>query len=128
MEKEGIRLDQYLDYSCLFKTRNQAKKAIELGRVKINGIEVNSSYKVKVGDEISIKFEYGEKIVKVLKLLDKHISKKEAKNSYEVVKPYPTPEILEKYKMDRTLKELWTPAKKPDKKSRRKLKKLKENF
>ncbi len=128
MEKEGVRLDQFLDYSCLFKTRNQAKKAIELGRVKINGIEVNSSHKVKVGDEISIKFEYGEKVVKILKLLDKHIPKKEARNSYEVLQPYPTPEILEKYKMDKTLKELWTPAKKPDKKIRRKLKKLKENF
>lgn len=125
IEKEGVRLDQFLDFSCLFKTRSQAKKAIELGRVKVNGQEVPPAHKVKVGDEISIKYEYGEKIVKVLDLIDRHIPKEEARKKYEVIVPYPTKEILEKFKIDKELKELWTPPKKPDKKERKRLRKIK---
>jgi ribosome-associated heat shock protein Hsp15 len=128
VEEKFVRLDQFLDFACIFKTRNQAKKAIELGRVKVNGIEVKSSHKVKVGDKISIKYEYGEKVLKVLELLDKHIPKEEAKKKIEVIVPYPTPEIVERYKLDKTLKEMWTPEKKPDKKERRKLQKLKRNL
>ncbi|MEJ5166327.1 MAG: RNA-binding S4 domain-containing protein [Thermoanaerobaculia bacterium] len=128
MEKESIRLDLYLDFSCLFKTRSQAKKAIELGRVKVNGQEVNPSHKVKVGDEISIKYEYGEKVVKILEVIDRNIPKQEAKKTYEILIPYPTPELMEKFKMDRILKEMWTPDKKPDKKDRKRLRKIKGNF
>lgn len=128
MEEKFVRLDQFLDFVCLFKTRNQAKKAIELGRVKVNGIEVKPSHKVKTGDEISIKYEYGEKVLRVLEVIDKHIPKGEAKKKIEIIVPYPTPEIIEKYKLDKTLKEMWTPEKKPDKKERRKLRKLKRNL
>lgn len=128
MEKESIRLDLYLDFSCLFKTRSQAKKAIELGRVKVNGQEVNPAHKVKAGDEISIKYEYGEKVVKILEIIDRNIPKQEAKKTYEILVPYPTPELMEKFKMDRILKEMWTPNKKPDKKDRKKLRKIKGNF
>ncbi len=128
MEEKFVRLDQFLDFSCIFKTRNQAKKAIELGRVKVNGIEVKPSHKVKVGDEISIKYEYGEKVLKVLELLDKHIPKAEARKKVEIIVPYPTPEIIERYKLDKTLKEMWTPEKKPDKKERRKLRRLKRSL
>lgn len=128
MEKEIVRLDQFLDFSCLFKTRSQAKKAIELGRVKVNGIEINPAYKIKIGDKISIKYEYGEKVVKVLEIIDKNIPKKEAKKVYEELVPYPTPEIKEKFKLDKTLKEMWTPEKKPEKKDRKRLRKIKGNF
>ncbi len=128
MEKEGVRLDQYLDFSCLFKTRSQAKKAIELGRVKVNSNDVSPAYKIKIGDKISIKYEYGEKVVKVLEVIDKNIPKSEAKKTYEILIPYPTKEIMEKFKLDKTLKEMWTPEKKPDKRARKKLRKIKGNF
>ena len=33
----GVRLDQWLDVACLFKTRSEAQKACRLGKVSVNG-------------------------------------------------------------------------------------------
>ncbi len=34
---ESIRLDVWLDIACLFKTRSEAKRACEGGKVEVNG-------------------------------------------------------------------------------------------
>jgi predicted rRNA methylase YqxC with S4 and FtsJ domains len=34
---ESVRLDVWLDVACLFKTRSEAKRACEGGKVEVNG-------------------------------------------------------------------------------------------
>jgi 23S rRNA (cytidine1920-2'-O)/16S rRNA (cytidine1409-2'-O)-methyltransferase len=53
-----MRLDQYLQKTSRFKSREKAKEAIETGLVLINGSpQKKSSYNVKEDDEIQIKEE-----------------------------------------------------------------------
>jgi len=122
---DGVRLDQYLDCACLMKTRSQAKTAIELGRVLVNGQRVKPSHLVHAGDSISIEHDYHKRILKVAKILDKHVAKVEARTSYEDLTPQPSEEVLEQRKLDRRLKQMWTPDTKPDKADRRRLRRIK---
>ena len=122
---DGVRLDQYLDYACLIKTRSQAKTAIELGRVQVNGQRVKPSHEVHAGDTIMLEQEYHQRIVKVVGVLDRHVAKAQARASYEDLTPQPSEEVMEQRKLDRRLKEMWTPTTKPDKGDRRKLRRIK---
>ena len=49
-----VRLDQWLDIACLYKTRSEAQKACKLGKVAVNGSAAKPHRDVKVGDEIEI--------------------------------------------------------------------------
>lgn len=125
MDDAKVRLDSYLDFACLFKTRSQAKKALELGRVLVNGQRAKGSSIVKPGDTLTLQQEYGQRIVKVLAVLDRNVPKAQARESYEDLTPPPTEETLEHRKMDRMLKQMWTPGTKPEKGDRKKLRRLK---
>ena len=51
-----VRLDTWLDVACLFKTRSEAQKACKLGKVTVNGQQVNiPSYLVKAGDVVAVR-------------------------------------------------------------------------
>ena len=47
----SIRLDVFLDVSCLFKTRSEAQKAIKGGKVDVNGENAQPQKGVKIGDK-----------------------------------------------------------------------------
>jgi ribosome-associated heat shock protein Hsp15 len=53
-----IRLDIWLWSTRFFKTRSLAKKAIENGKIRLNGEPVRASTSVRIGDSLSI--ERGE--------------------------------------------------------------------
>src|ERR1700722_5065855 len=53
-----IRLDIWLWAARFFKTRSLAKKAIENGKIRLNGAPVRASPSVRIGDSLSI--ERGE--------------------------------------------------------------------
>ena len=125
MDDAKVRLDSYLDFSCLFKTRSQAKKALELGRVLVNGQRAKGSAPVKPGDTLTLQQEYGQRIVKVLAVLDRNVPKAQARESYEDLTPSPSEETLEHRKMDRMLRQMGTPEGRPEKGDRRKLRRLK---
>ena len=57
-----MRIDKFLKVSRLVKRRTVAKEMADQGRIKVNGRVVKSSYDVKIGDIIEIKF--GDKISK----------------------------------------------------------------
>ncbi|MEO7134899.1 MAG: S4 domain-containing protein, partial [Vicinamibacterales bacterium] len=50
----SVRLDTWLDVSCLFKTRSEATKACRLSKVIVDGQSAKPHRVVKVGDELEI--------------------------------------------------------------------------
>jgi ribosome-associated heat shock protein Hsp15 len=123
-----MRLDVWLDVTCLFKTRSEAKKACEGGKIDVNGQGAKPHRELKVGDEIDITRRFGrhQKIV-VRGLAEQHMKKAEAKALYEDLTPKPSPEEVELRRMARMAAPFTRPshAGSPDKRERRELRRLK---
>jgi len=123
-----MRLDVWLDVTCLFKTRTEAKRACDGGKVDLNGQPAKSHREIKEGDELEISRPFGRKQkVAVRGQAEKHLPKAEARLLYEDLTPKPTPEEVELRRMSR----LAAPfvrrpgAGAPDKRERRELRRLK---
>lgn len=65
---KSVRIDKWLWAARFFKTRAQASKACDLGRIHSNEIEAKPARDVRVGDMLRIKNEGGEFLVEVLQL------------------------------------------------------------
>lgn len=98
-----VRLDVFLDVSCLFPTRSQAKVACEGGKVDLNGSAARPHRTVKVGDSLSITFPRGRRTFVVRGLAERHVPKAVARTLYEETTPPPTPEVLEALRLERLL-------------------------
>lgn len=123
-----MRLDVWLDVTCLFKTRSEAKKACEGGKVDLNGQAAKPHREIKVDDEIEITRPFGrrQKIV-VRGLAEQHMKKADARLLYEDLTPKPTPEEIELRRIARMAAPFTRPASAgaPDKRERRALRRLK---
>jgi ribosome-associated heat shock protein Hsp15 len=64
----NVRIDKWLWAARFFKTRAQASKACDLGRIHSNGIQAKPARDVRVGDMLLIKNAGGEFNVEVLLL------------------------------------------------------------
>ena len=82
-----MRLDLLLNRLCLFKTRSQAGKACDGGRVWINEQKAKSSRTVEAGDRIRYRDELSrfEEDVEVLEIPKGSVSKARAKEMYRVL-------------------------------------------
>jgi ribosome-associated heat shock protein Hsp15 len=121
-----VRLDQWLDVACLFKTRSEAQKACKLGKIKVNGAVAKPHRDLKTGDELEINRPMGRKqLVTVLGITDSHITKAEARLLYEDRTPKPTPEEMEIRRLERVYRAAATPPTRPDRDMRRTLRRLK---
>ncbi len=124
-----MRLDIWLDVSCLFRTRSEAQKACKAGKVEVNGQAAKPNRDIRSGDEIVISRPLGRKQrVVVYDVTDKHIARKEARALYEDLTPPPTPAEIEQRRIDRLSRAFMRPqsAGAPDRRERRQLRKLKE--
>jgi ribosome-associated heat shock protein Hsp15 len=65
---ETVRIDKWLWAARFFKTRSDASKACDLGRISSNGREAKASRDVKVGDMLNIRNEGGDFEIEVLQL------------------------------------------------------------
>lgn len=66
-----MRLDEYLASMAGIKSRARAKRAIQLGHVKVNGkIVTKPAYDVKYGDGVEVQQELAEKSAGYFKLRD----------------------------------------------------------
>ncbi len=65
---DNVRMDKWLWAARFFKTRSEAAKACDLGRISSNGREAKAARDVKVGDMLSIRNEGGDFEVEVLLL------------------------------------------------------------
>ena len=120
-----VRLDVWLDVSCLYRTRSEAQKACQSGKLTVNGQSVKQNRLLRVGDEIELSRPFGRKqTVKVIALADRHVAKADARRLYEDLTPPPTAEDVEMRRMERMFRAA-TPRKAPDKRQRQALRKLK---
>jgi len=127
---DSVRLDIWLDVACLFRTRSEAQKACKAGKVDVNGQPAKPHREIKSGDEIVIGRPLGRKQrLVVYAVADKHVARKDARALYEDLTPPPTPEEVERRRIDRLARAFLRPqsAGSPDKRERRQLRKMKEN-
>ncbi len=79
-----MRLDKFLKVSRLIKRRTVANDACDTSRIFVNGNPAKASYRVKLGDEITISF--GQKSVTVRVLDIRETTKKaESIGMYEII-------------------------------------------
>lgn len=124
-EGPAVRLDVWLDVSCLFRTRSEAKKACTAGRVSVNGQDSKPHRLVRPGDSIEIVRPFGRRqMVAVLGVTERSVPKSEARTLYEDRSPAPTAEEREMRRMDRAFRAMSAAAGTPDKRQRRALRKL----
>jgi ribosome-associated heat shock protein Hsp15 len=124
-----MRLDVWLDVSCLFKTRSEAKRACEGGKVDVNGQAAKPHRDIKEGDRLEITRPFGRRQQVVVRgLAETHVPKAKARELYEDVTPQPTPEEIELRRMARLAAPFTRRAslRAPDKRERRELRRLKE--
>jgi ribosome-associated heat shock protein Hsp15 len=115
-----VRLDVWLDVTCLFKTRSEAQKACRLGKVSVNGAPAKPHRELKVGDALVIARPLGRRqLVTVLRLADTHVAKIEARQLYEDRTPPPTPEELEMRRIERMYRATSIAAARPTRDQRR---------
>ena len=88
------RLDVWLDVSCLFKTRSEAQRACQGGKIEVNGQGGTKPHReIKPGDRVTISRPGGRKQqVLVRAVAYQHIAKAAARELYEDVNPPLTPE------------------------------------
>ncbi len=129
-ELTKIRIDKWLWSARFFRTRSLAKKAIEGGKVHMDGQRVKTSKEISVGDVLTIRqgsaTSISEKIVKVLGLSEQRGSATIAQTLYQE-----TEESIarrEFYHQQHKLANLARPDTKPNKKQRRELQRLKSDY
>jgi ribosome-associated heat shock protein Hsp15 len=120
-------LDIWLDVACLFKTRSEAKRACEGGKVDVNGQNAKPNRAVREGDRIRISRGYGRHQDIIVRIaLDQHVKKSEARALYDDVTPKPTPEEIEIRKLERVHRAAARAAGTPDRRRRREIRRFKE--
>ena len=121
---DSVRLDVWLDVACLFKTRSEAKRACEGGKVEVNAEHAKPHRAVREGDRIRITRPFGrhqDVIVRIV--LDQHVKKTESRVLYDDVTPKPTPEEIEMRRMERVYRAATQAAGTPDRRRRREIRK-----
>jgi len=123
-----MRLDVWLDVSCLFKTRSEAKRACEGGKVDVNGQGGKPNRELKEGDRLLITRPFGRRQQVVVRgFAEQHIPRAEARKLYEDVTPKPSPEEIELLRIAKMAAPFTRRASlgAPDKRERRELRRLK---
>ena len=126
---DAVRLDEWLDVACLFRTRSEAKRACEGGKVEVNAQSAKANRAIREGDRVRISRGFGrhqDVIVRIV--LDQHIRKSEARALYDDVTPAPAPEDAEMRRVERAYRAAARAAGTPDRRRRRELRKFKEGY
>ena len=99
-----------------------------MGRISVNGQPAKPHREVRAGDQIVISRPMGRKqLLTVTGMAEAHIAKAEARQLYEDRTPKPTDEEIEMRRIERLTRALnRAPAVTPDKRERRRLRKMKE--
>jgi ribosome-associated heat shock protein Hsp15 len=119
---DEVRLDVWLDIACLFKTRSEAKRACEGGKVEVNGDHAKPHRTIREGDRLRITRPFGrhqEVLVRIV--LDQHVKKAEARVLYDDVTPKPTAEEIEMRRIERVYRAASQAAGIPNRRRRREI-------
>jgi len=120
-DAQQIRIDKWLWAARFFKTRSLASRAVQGGKVHLNGSRVKPSRNVSIGDQLSIQKQELTFIVTVLGINEYRRPAKEAQALYEE-----SEQSLRDREEQREMRRLIrapgaAPARKPDKRDRRKI-------
>jgi ribosome-associated heat shock protein Hsp15 len=122
---EAVRLDVWLDVSCLFKTRSEAQRACKSGQVEVNGQAGKPHRLVCAGDQINISRAFGARqSVVIVGLADRSIPKADARLLYDDRTPRPSSEEIATRRAERVFRAAHAAAGRPDKRQRRAVRKL----
>ena len=124
---DRIRLDVWLDVSCLFKTRSEAKRACEGGKIAVNGDHAKPNRFIREGDRVRISRGAGrfqDVIVRIV--LEQHVRKSEARALYDDVTPKLSSDELEMRRQERAYRAAAAAAGTPDRRRRREIRRIKE--
>ena len=117
------RIDKWLWAVRIFKTRTMAANACKKGKVRLNNIDTKSSHPVKIGDVIEVQNPPITRTYNVMGLAEKRMSAKLVPDFMEEVTP---PQELKKLKMFRSSSFSMLQQRRPTKKERRAIEKLKK--
>src|SRR6186997_2829895 len=121
-----IRLDVWLDVACLYRTRSEAQRACQGGKVEVNGQSSKPHRQVKIGDQLRLSRPYGRKqTLTVAGLADKHVPRAEARLLYQDTTPPISEEEKELRRLERIYRAGIQRTHAPDKRERRAIRKLK---
>ena len=88
LEKKTIRLDIYLYYIRIFKSRSIATKFVSTNRLRISGQVTQKPHKmISIGDVLTITINDNIKILKVLDIPNRRGPYSESLNFYEDITP-----------------------------------------
>ena len=125
-ELDAVRLDVWLDVTCLFRTRSEAQHACKGGKVTINGQTARSNRLVRAGDALVIGRPFGRTQRVIVKaVVERHITKAEARQLYDDLTPKPTADEIEMRRIERVYRAAMSPPRAPDKRERRLLRQMK---
>jgi len=121
-----VRLDVWLDVACLYRTRSEAQRACQGGKVEVNGQNSKPHRQLRIGDELCLRRPFGRKqTLVVVGVAERHVSKAEARLLYRDTTPPISEEEKEVRRMERIYRASMQRAGAPDKRERRALRKLK---
>ena len=119
---DSIRLDVWLDVSCLFKTRSEAKRACEGGKVEVNGEHAKPHRVIREGDRIRISRPFGRHQDVIARIvIDQHVKRSEARALYDDVTPPPSAEEIEMRRVERIYRAATQAAGTPNRDRRREI-------
>jgi ribosome-associated heat shock protein Hsp15 len=114
---DANRIDLWLKYVCLFRTRSEAAASCRGGHVKVEGKRVKPSSPVRTGDRVEITRDERVGVYEVTVVPERQVPRKEAGECYLDLSPPPP-------KRDTAI-DPNTGGGRPTKKERRELRKLK---
>ena len=101
LEKKTIRLDIYLYYIRIFKSRSIASKFVSTNRLRISGQVTQKPHKmISIGDVLTISINDNIKILKVLDIPNRRGPYSESLNFYEDITPIENIPKKESIKLD----------------------------
>jgi ribosome-associated heat shock protein Hsp15 len=122
---DQVRLDVWLDVSCLFKTRSEAQRACKGGKVQVNGHAAKPHRLITTGDQIVISRASGTRqTIAVKALAEKSIPRADARLLYDDHTPPTPPEDVALRRAQRVFRAAQTAAGPPDKRQRRAIRRL----
>ena len=88
LEKKTLRLDIYLYYIRIFKSRNIATRFVLTNRLRISGQVTQKPHKmISIGDVLTITINDNIKVLKVLDIPNRRGPYSESLNFYEEITP-----------------------------------------
>ena len=88
LEKKTLRLDTYLYYIRIFKSRSIATKFVLTNRLRISGQVTQKPHRmISIGDVLTMTIDDNIKILKVLDIPNRRGSYSESLNFYEDITP-----------------------------------------